>query len=110
MKVALGLYASFTDYPLSGTPGHTFPMEIDEGISIGKFLEVLRILANLPKSIFLNWLHAKENELITKEDRVAAFPLIFDGELTHETYLRYGGGCNCPHRRALTSGLSLCLA
>jgi hypothetical protein len=60
MKVALGLYASFTDYRLCGTPGHTFPMEIDEGISIGKCLEVLRILANLPKSIFLNWLHAKE--------------------------------------------------
>jgi hypothetical protein len=109
MNVALGLYASFTDYPLSGTPGQTFPMEIDEGISIGKFLEVLKIPADIPKSIFPNGLHAQENEVITKEDRVAAFPLISGGALTPETCMRSGGGCNCPHRRALASGLSLCL-
>jgi hypothetical protein len=83
-------------------------MEIDEGISIGKFLEVLKIPADIPKSIFPNGLHAQENEVITKEDRVAAFSLIFDGELTHEIYLRHGGGGNCPHSRALASGLSLC--
>lgn len=79
MKIELKLYASLSPYMPQKTGENPYMVEITEGITIGEFLENLKIPADAVRIIFLNGVHAREDEILKEGDRVGVFPPLAGG-------------------------------
>jgi molybdopterin synthase sulfur carrier subunit len=80
MKIELRLYASLGKYmpqvPLEKKPGY---LEIGEGTTIKALLEELRVPLETVKLIFVNGVHAKDNDVLKDGDRLGVFPPVAGG-------------------------------
>jgi sulfur-carrier protein len=80
MKIELRLYASLGKYmpqvPLEKKPGY---LEIGEGTTIKALLEELRVPLETVKLIFVNGVHAKDNDILKDGDRLGVFPPVAGG-------------------------------
>ena len=80
MKVELKFYASLSRY-MPGKTGGRGPRvtEIGEGTTVRELLERLKVPADAVKIIFLNGVHAGEDEVLKDGDRLGVFPPIAGG-------------------------------
>jgi molybdopterin synthase sulfur carrier subunit len=80
MKIELRLYASLGKYmpqvPLEKKPGY---LEIGEGTTIKALLEELGVPLETVKLIFVNGVHAKDNDVLKDGDRLGVFPPVAGG-------------------------------
>jgi molybdopterin synthase sulfur carrier subunit len=80
MKVEFRLYASLARYmPDQGIRAASHVMDVNEGATIGRLLERLRVPREQVKIIFLNGIHATGDEVLKDGDRVGIFPLVAGG-------------------------------
>ena len=79
MKIELKLYASLTPYMPEKTGENPHLVEITEGITIGQFLENLKIPNGAVRIIFLNGVHARADEILKEGDRLGVFPPLAGG-------------------------------
>ena len=79
MKIELKLYASLTPYMPEKTGENLHLVEITEGITIGQFLENLKIPNGAVRIIFLNGVHARADEILKEGDRLGVFPPLAGG-------------------------------
>jgi len=80
MKIEVKLYASLCRYMpqavLEQSPGY---LEVGEGTTIKAFLENLKVPLETVKLIFLNGIHAKDDEILKEGDRLGVFPPVAGG-------------------------------
>jgi molybdopterin converting factor small subunit len=80
MKIELKLYASLGKYmpqvPLEKKPGF---LEIQEGTTIKALLEELKVPLETVKLIFVNGVHAKDDDVLKEGDRLGVFPPVAGG-------------------------------
>ena len=80
MKIELKLYASLGKYlpqvPLDKRPGY---LEIQEGTTIKALLEELKVPLETVKLLFVNGVHAKDNDVLKDGDRLGVFPPVAGG-------------------------------
>jgi sulfur-carrier protein len=80
MRIELKLYASLGKYmpqvPLEKKPGY---LEIQEGTTIKALLEELKVPLETVKLIFVNGVHAKDDDVLKEGDRLGVFPPVAGG-------------------------------
>jgi sulfur-carrier protein len=80
MKIELKLYASLGKYmpqaQLEKTQGY---IEIGEGTTIKALLENLKVPLETVKLIFVNGVHAKDDDVLKEGDRLGVFPPVAGG-------------------------------
>jgi molybdopterin converting factor small subunit len=80
MKIELKLYASLGKYmpqvPPEKKQGY---LEVGEGTTIKALLQNLKVPLETVKLIFVNGIHAKEDDLLKEGDRVGVFPPVAGG-------------------------------
>ena len=80
MKIELKLYASLSKYMpqalLEKKPGY---LEIQEGTTIKALLNELKVPLETVKLIFVNGVHAKDDDLLEEGDRLGVFPPVAGG-------------------------------
>ncbi|MBW1863222.1 MAG: MoaD/ThiS family protein [Deltaproteobacteria bacterium] len=79
MKIELKLYASLASHMPEKTSGNPWIVEVRKGITIREFLEHLKVPTDAVKIMFLNGVHAKDNEILNERDRLGLFPSIAGG-------------------------------
>ena len=80
MKIELRLFASLSRYR-SAESGSEFAqiIEISEGSNIGSLIEFLGIPPDAIKVVFLNGIHAHDDDVIHEGDRIGIFPPVAGG-------------------------------
>jgi molybdopterin converting factor small subunit len=80
MRIELKLYASLGKYmpqvPLEKKSGC---LEIQEGTTIKALLEELKVPLETVKLIFVNGVHAKDDDVLKEGDRLVVFPPVAGG-------------------------------
>lgn len=79
MKVELNLFASFERYMPNKAKGNSCTMELREGTRVRELLEQLKIPIDSVKLVFLNGVHARDDEILNDGDRVGVFPPVAGG-------------------------------
>ena len=80
MKVEVKLYASLGRYmPQALLERGQNYLEVGEGTTIKALLENLEVPLETVKLIFLNGIHAKDNEVLKDGDRLGVFPPVAGG-------------------------------
>jgi molybdopterin synthase sulfur carrier subunit len=80
MKIELKLYASLGRYmPQALVEKKQSYLDIGEGTTIKALLENLKVPLDTVKLIFLNGIHAKDNEVLKDGDRLGVFPPVAGG-------------------------------
>lgn len=80
MKIELRLFASLSRYRSTDSgPKLAQPIEIPEGSTIGSLIDFLGIPPDAIKIVFINGIHAHDDEAIHEGDRVGIFPPIAGG-------------------------------
>ena len=80
MKVELKFYASLSRYMPGKTDGRDLGIaEIGEGTTIRELLERQKVPADAVKIVFLNGVHAGEDEVLKDGDRLGVFPPVAGG-------------------------------
>jgi sulfur carrier protein ThiS len=94
MKIELKLFASLAAYRPGGTDdvpagtasvpagtvrNETGMIDVAEGTTVGAFLKQLEIPENLVKIVFLNGVHAREDDVLKEGDRLGVFPPVAGG-------------------------------
>jgi sulfur-carrier protein len=80
MKIELKLYASLGRYmPQALLEKKHGYLEVGEGTTIKALLENLKVPLETVKLIFLNGIHAKDNEVLKEGDRLGVFPPVAGG-------------------------------
>ena len=80
MKIELRLFASLSRYRLPDTGSKLAQtIEISEGSTIRSLIEFLGIPSGTVKIIFINGIHAHDDDAIHEGDRIGIFPPIAGG-------------------------------
>lgn len=80
MKIELKLYASLGKYmPQVLLEKKQDYLEIGEGTTIKALLEELKVPLETVKLIFVNGVHAKDEEVLKEGDRLGVFPPVAGG-------------------------------
>ena len=80
MRIQVRLYASLGRYLPGERGGSSFhEMEVQEGTTVGDFLQSLQVPADTVKLIFLNGIHAKTDQILKNGDRLGIFPPVAGG-------------------------------
>jgi molybdopterin converting factor small subunit len=79
MRIELRLYASLGQYLPEEKKGNSCVVEVQPGTTIRQLFLRLRVPPDAPKIIFLNGIHAREDEILKDGDRVGAFPPVAGG-------------------------------
>jgi molybdopterin synthase sulfur carrier subunit len=80
VKIELKLYASLGRYmPQALLEKEQGYLEVEEGTTIKVLLEDLKVPLDTVKLIFVNGIHAKENEVLKDGDRLGVFPPVAGG-------------------------------
>ncbi len=80
MKIELKLYASLGKYmPQALLEKKQDYLEVEEDTTIKALLEKLKVPLETVKLIFVNGVHAKDNEVLKDGDRLGVFPPVAGG-------------------------------
>ena len=80
MKIELKLYASLGKYmPQALVEKKQSYLEIGEGTTIKALLQSLNVPLETVKLIFVNGVHAKDNDVLKDGDRLGVFPPVAGG-------------------------------
>jgi molybdopterin converting factor small subunit len=80
MKIEVKLYASLgKSMPQAVLEKGKNYIEVGEGTTIKALLENLKVPLETVKLIFLNGIHAKDNEVLKDGDRLGVFPPVAGG-------------------------------
>jgi molybdopterin converting factor small subunit len=80
MKIELKLYASLSRYmPQALLEKSQSYLELGEGTTIKALLEDLKVPLEAVKLIFVNGVHAKDDEVLKDGDRLGVFPPVAGG-------------------------------
>jgi sulfur carrier protein ThiS len=79
MKIQVVLYASLAGLLPPGSSGNTAVMNVESDCTVEKLLDSLQVPADSPKVIFVNGRHAKPEQRLLENDRLAVFPPIAGG-------------------------------
>ena len=80
MKIEVKLYASLGRYmPQAELERGQNYLEVGEGTTIKALLVNLQVPLETVKLIFLNGIHARENEVLKEGDRLGVFPPVAGG-------------------------------
>ncbi len=80
MKIEVKLYASLGRYmPQAALEKGKDYLEVGEGTTIKALLQNLEVPLETVKLIFLNGIHAKDNEVLKDGDRLGVFPPVAGG-------------------------------
>jgi sulfur-carrier protein len=80
MKIEVKLYASLGRYmPQAALEKSQGYLEVREGTTIKALLKNLQVPLETVKLIFLNGIHAKDNEVLKDRDRLGVFPPVAGG-------------------------------
>jgi len=80
MKIEVKLYASLGRYmPQAALEKGKGYLEVGEGTTIKALLQNLEVPLETVKLIFLNGIHAKDNEVLKDGDRLGVFPPVAGG-------------------------------
>ena len=79
MEITLNLFATLSRYMPDKAKGNSSTVEVGEGTRVGDLLKKLKIPDNELKLVFLNGVHAREDEILKDGDRVGIFTPIGGG-------------------------------
>jgi len=79
MKIELRLYASLAAYMPGNTAGNPLTVEVSEGTTIRGLLQQLEVPREDIKVVFLNGIHATDEDVLKEGDRVGLFPSVGGG-------------------------------
>ncbi len=79
MRINLSLYASLASHLPEKCTGNSCTLELPNGTSIRELLDQLNIGIDEPKVMFVNGVHARLDDIVKDEDRLAIFPPIAGG-------------------------------
>ncbi len=79
MKIELKLYASLASHMPEKTGRNLYEMEVREGTTIHDIIDQLKVPRPSIKLIFLNGVHADDDEILKEGDRVGIFPAVAGG-------------------------------
>ena len=80
MRIQVRFYASLERYLPGERDSRSFRhMEVNEGSTVGEFLEALQVPADTVKLIFLNGVHAEPDQILKEGDRLGVFPPVAGG-------------------------------
>jgi sulfur-carrier protein len=80
MKIELKLYASLSKYmPLALLEKKQGYLEIGQGTTIKALLQSLNVPLETVKLIFVNGVHAKDDDVLKDGDRLGVFPPVAGG-------------------------------
>ena len=79
MKLEVKLFANFREFLPPGTDKYTCWLELEEGITIGRVLEKLKIPDDLPMITLVNGLHRTFEDRLQPGDVLSVFPPVAGG-------------------------------
>ena len=80
MKIELRLFASLSRYRSADSGSKLAQtIEISEGSTIGSLIEFLGIPPDTAKIVFVNGIHAHDDDAIHEGDRIGIFPPVAGG-------------------------------
>jgi sulfur-carrier protein len=80
MKIEVRLYASLGRYlPAQGAAGLPEELEVAEGLTVQELLRHMKVPQDAVKVVFVNGLHATDDQVLKKGDRVGVFPPVAGG-------------------------------
>jgi sulfur carrier protein ThiS len=79
MKIELKLYAQMASLKPESVGGGAWAMEVSEGTTIQNLLEALKVPRESVKLVFLNGVHAKDDDILKEGDKVGVFPAVAGG-------------------------------
>jgi molybdopterin synthase sulfur carrier subunit len=80
MRIQVRLYASLQRFMPGERDSSSFhDMEVEEGTTVGAFLQALDVPAETVKLIFLNGIHAHADQILKEGDRLGVFPPVAGG-------------------------------
>ena len=79
MKIELRLYASLAAFMPKQAGGTALTIEMSDGTTIGDLLKQLEVPKKQIKVIFLNGIHASDEDILKDGDRVGIFPAVAGG-------------------------------
>lgn len=80
MKIEVKLYASLGKYmPQAVLDKKEGYLEVGEGMTVKVLLQSLKVPTETVKLIFVNGIHAKEDEVLKEGDRLGVFPPVAGG-------------------------------
>jgi sulfur carrier protein ThiS len=79
MRIELKLYASMASLKPENVGAGPWAMEVSEGTTIQNLLEELKVPRERVKLVFLNGVHANNDDILKEGDRVGVFPAVAGG-------------------------------
>ena len=79
MKIEVNLYAILSTYKPDHAGANSWIVECDEGTSLAEFIKQLDVPLKEVKIIFVNGVHASEDDVLKEGDRVGVFPPVGGG-------------------------------
>ena len=79
MKIELRLYASLAAFMPEKRAGNLWMFEVSEGTTIRNLLKQLKVPPEDIKVVFLNGIHASDEDILKEGDRVGIFPSVGGG-------------------------------
>ena len=79
MTIHLALFAYLSQYQPDGQSGrHARPIDVADGATVGELIARLG-LPDGPRAVFVNGIHAADDQALSEGDRLAIFPPIAGG-------------------------------
>jgi sulfur carrier protein ThiS len=79
MRIELKLYASMACLKPENVGRGPWAMEVSEGTTVQNLLEALKVPRESVKLVFLNGVHANDDDILKEGDRVGVFPAVAGG-------------------------------
>ena len=79
MKIELRLYASLAAFMPEKKSGNPWVIEVSEGTTIRNLLQQIKVPREDIKVLFLNGIHARDEDVLKEGDRVGIFPSVGGG-------------------------------
>jgi molybdopterin synthase sulfur carrier subunit len=79
MMIELRLYASLAAFMPEKMAHNPWTMEVREGATIKSLLQQLKVPQKDIKVVFLNGIHARDDDVLKEGDRVGIFPAVAGG-------------------------------
>lgn len=79
MKIELRLYASLAAFIPEKMAANPWTLEVREGTTIKSLLQQLKVPREEIKVVFVNGIHARDDDILKEGDRVGIFPAVGGG-------------------------------
>ncbi len=79
MKIEVKLFATFREYLPPGSEGYGCVLDVEDGTTIGRILDRLKIPASVPLIALVNGLHRDRSDAMHAGDVLSIFPPVAGG-------------------------------